>query len=236
MHYFLSVIFIIMFFFINQSAVAETRIAPWSEAVFEQIEKDYGAAGAKRMRIVYDIIKKNQNKSLDEKLKVANDTLNKVPWIADKKKWSQNDYWATPIETITTFGGDCEDMALGKLAMLRFMGIPKKNLYLGYVKMKKTGEIHMLLVWANDQRTEAKVLDNIDKVIKTGKQRTDFIAVYLTDLDGNMIVLNDDGKNRSIKGTIDAKKFKKLEEIKKRSKENFIKYTKVNGGKRLFID
>ncbi|MCU7835768.1 MAG: transglutaminase-like cysteine peptidase [gamma proteobacterium symbiont of Taylorina sp.] len=236
MNYYLMMFFSFVFFIVNSSAIAETKIAPWSEKVFEQLEKDYGHAGMERMKKVYNIIQDNQDKTLDEKLKLANDTLNKLPWIADKKKWNQDDYWATPLETITTFGGDCEDMALGKLAMLRLMGVPKKNLYLGYVKLKKTGEIHMVLVWANEQRTDTRVLDNIVKVIKTGKQRTDLIGVYLTDLDGNMIVLNDDGKKRSIKGTVDGKKFKKLEEIKKRSRANTIKYTKINGGKPLYIN
>jgi len=218
----------------SQYSFAVTKIAPWSEGVFKQVEKDYGKAGAMRMRKVYKIIQQSKNKSLNEKLTIANNTLNSLPWIADKKKWLKGDYWATGLETIALFGGDCEDMAIGKLAMLRFMGVAKKNLYLGYVKVKRTNEIHMVLVWINDQRTQSKVLDNIVKTIKTGKQRKDLIAVYLVDLDGNMIILNDNGKNRSIKGEVSGKKLKKLEEVKKRSRNNIAKYTKANGGTPLY--
>ena len=79
------------------------------------------------------------------------------------------------------------------------MGIPKKNLYLTYVKVKKTAESYMVLMWTNDNRTESLVLDNLDKTIKPGKERQDLIIVYLTDADGNMILVNNDGKIRSIK-------------------------------------
>lgn len=212
------------------------KVAPWSDAVFKQLEADYGKKGANRMRKIYRIIQENQNVPIKKKLEIANRTLNSLPWIMDKRKWSQDDYWATPLESIATFGGDCEDIALGKLAMLRLMGVPKKNLFLGYVKVKKTREIHMVLVWANNDRNQTLVLDNIVKTIKPGPIRTDLIAVYLTDMDGNLIVLHDDGKKRRIKGEISEKKLKKLEEVKRRSRQNVIKYTKANGGKPLYFD
>jgi len=230
------IILLTFFLFFSQPLFAETKIAPWSENVFIQLEKDYGQAGANRMKKVYKIVQQSKNKSVEDKLKIANDTLNSLPWIADKKKWLKGDYWATGLETIAKFGGDCEDMAIGKLTMLRFMGVPKKNLHLGYVKLKKTGESHMVLVWVNGNRTQTKVLDNIVKTIKTGKQRTDLLAVYLTDVDGNMIVLNDSGKERSVKAEVPRKKLKKLEEVKKRSRANIAKYTKANGGKPLYTD
>ena len=83
----------------------------------------------------------------------------------------------------------------------------------------------MVLMWTNDNRTESLVLDNLDKMIKPGKERQDPIIVYLTDADG---------KNRSIKAEFKPKKFKKLEAVKHRLRENKAKYTKINDGIPLY--
>jgi hypothetical protein len=92
----------------------------------------------------------------------------------------------------------------------------------------------MVLVWVNDARTQTLVLDNLIQTIKSGKERTDLFVVYLTDADGNMILIKDDGKKRNIRAEIKPKKFKKLETVKKRMLENQVKYTKINGGNPLF--
>ncbi len=221
-------------FLLSSNSFADLKLNPWSEAVFDNINKEYGVAASKRMRNIYQLILDNEDKPLREKMEVANNALNALPWIADREKWSADDYWATPFETLTQFGGDCEDMAIGKLVVLRLMGIPKKNLHLAYVKVKQTGEFHMVLVWVNDARTQTLVLDNLIQTIKSGKERTDLFVVYLTDADGNMILIKDDGKKRNIRAEIKPKKFKKLETVKKRMLENQVKYTKINGGNPLF--
>jgi predicted transglutaminase-like cysteine proteinase len=89
-------------------AADEMNFQPWSDNLFIQIEKEYGKQGADRMRKLNDLIVENQDKPIDVKLKVTNDALNRLPWITDQEKYKVNDYWATPLETIATFGGDCE--------------------------------------------------------------------------------------------------------------------------------
>ena len=219
---------------LSQNSFADLKLTPWSEKVFDQIEKEFGGAASKRMRNIYQLILDNEDKPVRVKLEVANNALNALPWITDREKWNADDYWATPFETLTQFGGDCEDMAIGKFMVLRLMGIPKKNLYLAYVKVKQTGETHMVLVWTNDSRSEYLVLDNLNKTIKSGKERTDLIAVYLTDADGKIILIQDDGKKRNIKAEFKPKKFQKLETVKQRMRENQEKYKKINDGRPLF--
>jgi len=215
---------------------ADVRLAPWSEGVFAQIEREHGPAAAQRMRTIYELVQANRDRPLEEKLRLANDTLNELPWIADREKYSTDDYWATPFETLTTFGGDCEDMAIGKLVMLRLMGVPKESLQLGYVKVKKTGEIHMVLVWVSEDRTETLVLDNLVKQIMPGKARTDLLAVYLADPDGNVTLISDDGKQRSVKGVVPKTKMEKLQKVRQRMAANQAKYVEYNEGKPLFIE
>lgn len=212
---------------------AESGLKPWSEGVFAQVEKEHGKPASDRMRDIYDFIVKNADKPLNDKIVLVNNKFNELPWVADKSKWSAEDYWATPFETITQFGGDCEDMAIGKFLALRLMGVPKNNLFLGYVKVKTTNETHMVLVWTNDDRTETLVLDNMVKEVMSGKDRTDLVAVYLTDAQGNIIILSDDGNTRSVKAEISEKKIKKLETVKQRMRENQEKYKAYNDGQPL---
>jgi predicted transglutaminase-like cysteine proteinase len=226
--------FTVAFYLYSSLLHAEAKWQPWSESVFVQIENEFGAEAHKRIRHIHQVIQDNYSKPDREKLEIVNNTLNAVPWISDSRNWDADDYWATPLETLTKFGGDCEDMAIGKFVMLRMMGIPKQNLELGYVKVRKTGESHMVLVWLNDSRSESFVLDNLDKEVKTGKERSDLLAIYLTDADGNFILLNDDHGQRSIKSETKTSKFEKLNKIKAQILINQEKYKKYNNNRPLF--
>jgi predicted transglutaminase-like cysteine proteinase len=217
-------------------AADEINFQPWSDSLFIQIEKEYGKQGADRMRKLHELIIENRDKPIDVKLKVTNDALNRLPWITDQEKYSVNDYWATPLETIATFGGDCEDMAIGKFITLRLMGVPKENLRLTYVKIKKTGEAHMVLAYIKDidlppAKRSALILDNYVKEILPGKERTDLLGVYLLDADKKLTLISDDGKERSIKSQIPNSKSAKLDTIKQKIKENRTKYQKYNDGR-----
>ena len=217
----------------------EMNFQPWSDSLFVQVEKEYGKQGANRLRKLHDLMLENKDKPTDVKLKVVNDAINQLPWISDREKYSASDYWATPMETITTFGGDCEDMAIAKFMALRLMGIPKENLRLTYVKIKKTGESHMILLYIEEpdkllKGRPALVLDNYMKEIKPGTERQDLLGIYLIDADKNLILLNDDGKKRSIKSEIDNAKLSKLDTIKQKIAESRVKYQQYNEGRPLF--
>lgn len=213
---------------------AEARFQPWSEGIFKQIEIEYGKAASQRMRHIHQVIVDNQDAPLHKKLEVTNNTLNALPWMTDKAKYNAEDYWATPLETVALFGGDCEDMAIGKYVMLRMLGIPGKNLYLAYVKVRATGETHMVLVWLNDKRNESLVLDNMTNEVRSGKERTDLLAVFLFDANGKVIVIDDKDGNRTVRTEVSAKKIKKLESIKQSIKANREKYRAYNDGRPLF--
>jgi predicted transglutaminase-like cysteine proteinase len=226
--------FILGFSIYSSILHAEAQWQPWSENLFVQAENEFGAEASKRLRYIHQIIQDNYSKPDREKLEIVNRTLNSFPWISDRNNWNADDYWATPLETLTKFGGDCEDMAIGKFMMLRMMDVPKQNLELAYVKIKKTGESHMVLVWLNDSRSESLVLDNMDKAIKSGKERSDLIAIYLTDADGNFVLLDDHNGQRKIKSEINTSKFEKLNKIKSQIMINQQKYKQYNDNNPLF--
>jgi predicted transglutaminase-like cysteine proteinase len=218
------------------SPPAEATLLPWSESLFAQVEKEYGSLAAKRLRYVYDTARENQNKPVLEKLKIANSTLNKLPWVADQQQWNSDDYWATPFEILTKVGGDCEDMAIGKYVMLRMMGVPQRNLYLGYGKLKTRNEAHMVLVWVNDQRTDLRILDSFVKDVKTGKERSDLLGIYFTDINGKVILIDDVGGRRKVKEVLTPKKMSKLDALKQHIRDTREKYRAYNEGQPLFKD
>lgn len=224
---------IILFVLLSPSLV--TGYQPWSENVFKYVKEKFGDQAEKRYRFLHKLILENQDASVDEKLKLVNNTLNDLPWIADKRHWKSADYWATPSETITTFGGDCEDIAIAKWLMLRHLGIPKENLALAYVRIKRTNELHIVLLYIKNldlpkEKRSLLVLDSYIKTIQKGSDRTDLWAIYAINADGTIVLFTDNGKDRGIKGVYKERKHRKIDDLKKRVKEDMMMFKKLNGG------
>ena len=206
---------------------------PWEDEVFVAIGKEHGPEAEKRIRKIMDIILANHEKPVMEKLELTNDFLNNIPWIADSDLWKREDYWATPFETLTTFGGDCEDMAIGKYAMLRLMGIPDDSLGFAYVETREK-ERHMVLVFKENADSPLYVLDNQNPDVLQGTERRDLLAIYVFQNDGKLYVIDDDGRKRSVKKEFTGRRFEKWASAKERARENRKKYEKYNGGRPLF--
>lgn len=215
------------------SASGAGKFEPWDDAVFEALTKDYGEAAGKRMRKVHDLIIENQDKPVREKLELVNDFMNGLPWIADPDIWKREDYWATGLETLTTFGGDCEDIAIAKYMTLLLMGIPDDKMGFAYVQTSD-GERHMVMVYKESPEVDSLILDNQHPDVVPSKKRRDLLAIYAFKNDGTLYVIEDDGRNdRKLKGKIDDKKLAKWTSLKERSRKNREKYEIYNGGRPL---
>ena len=218
---------------VGSSVFAEHPFEPWEDEVFVAVGKEHGPEAEKRIRKVMEVIIANHEKPVMEKLELTNTFLNNIPWIADPDLWKREDYWATPFETLTTFGGDCEDIAIGKYAMLRLMGIPDDALGFAYVETRDK-ERHMVLLYKENDTSPAYVLDNQVPEVLTGPERRDLLAIYVFQNDGKLYVISDDGKKRSVKKEFSGRRFEKWATAKERAKENRKKYEKYNGGRPLF--
>ena len=220
---------------------SRAEFQPWSENVFAYIKQEYGEEAEKRMRFVEKFIIDNQSIPDMEKVVKTNQVANHLPWIADANHWKEADYWATPLETITTFGGDCEDIALVKWVILRNLGISDENLALAYVKIKATVEDHMVLLYvakpdAPEGQKEVYVLDNYVDEVKLAAERMDLLAVLAMGTKGRIVLFNDDGKNRSVKASYEGRKIRKVEDLVERVKENRAKFAELNNGRSLMPD
>lgn len=111
-------------------------------------------------------------------LATDNSFWNRVPYFSDKKHWGKDDYWATPIETLASNGGDCEDYSIGKYFTLKELGIPIQKLRIVYVRALNWNEPHMVLAYYPEPDADPLILDNMSAEILPASKRTDLDPVF----------------------------------------------------------
>lgn len=145
------------------------------------IEAKFTAAGRKRIVDWVQLIANNQGKSVQEKLTLVNNYFNQnVLWVSDMDHYGVPDYWATPVETLASGGGDCEDFAIGKYFTLLALKVPMDGLKITYVKanLPPPNNSHMVLTYYATPAAMPVVLDNLNPDIKPASERTDLSPVY----------------------------------------------------------
>lgn len=113
-------------------------------------------------------------------LQGVNDAINtRVRWLDDKVHWGEDDYWATPAESIGSAGGDCEDYAIAKYYLLKELGVPISRLRITYVRaLSLRGQAHMVLAYYVRPDAEPLILDNLDPKVRPAGERADLEPVY----------------------------------------------------------
>lgn len=64
--------------------------------------------------------------------------LTDIQYVSDKEQYHEDDYWASPIETIMNGKGDCEDFAILQKEVLRHLGVPEEKMVIALVN--RSGE------------------------------------------------------------------------------------------------
>lgn len=124
------------------------------------------------------LIANGQHWSDQRRLEAANDFVNQLVFVDDIKHWKQQDYWATPLQTIVSGGGDCEDFSLAKYFTLTGMGMDEDKLRLAYVKALQLNQAHMVVSYYESPKAVPLVLDNLNTHIQPASQRDDLYPVY----------------------------------------------------------
>jgi predicted transglutaminase-like cysteine proteinase len=120
-----------------------------------------------------------EGKSSQEKLRAVNAFFNsEVLYDTDKSVYGVKDYWATPVESLNSGLGDCEDYAIAKYFSLLRIGIPRESLRLVYVKAKGLRTPHMVLAYYADHDPMPRILDNMTSEILPAAERKDLTPVY----------------------------------------------------------
>jgi predicted transglutaminase-like cysteine proteinase len=149
-----------------------------TEKTFSSVEKKYGPAARKRLEGWQALMELNRNKAEMEKLEQVNQFFNQLIFVSDIEHWGVEDYWATPVEMLATYGGDCEDFAIAKYFTLVEMGVPVNRLQITYVKALSLNQAHMVLTYYPTPGAIPLVLDNLISEIKSASLRRDLVPVY----------------------------------------------------------
>ena len=89
----------------------------------------------------------------------------KIRFVEDRQLYGQADYWADAKSTLKRRAGDCEDIAIAKMALLAGAGVRREDMYLTIARDLARNADHALLVvkaegryWLLDNNTD-RLLD-----------------------------------------------------------------------------
>lgn len=108
---------------------------------------------------------------------------------SDLLVWGQQDYWATPLESLGRGLGDCEDFVIGKYFSLVQLGVDPEKLRFVYVRASVGGNgggsvAHMVLGYYAAPQAEPLVLDSLTPRIQRASQRNDLTPVFSFNIKG----------------------------------------------------
>lgn len=184
MQYVLRVVFRVSAGFaviIGLLAGCSTLVANQEKALRDYVASAYDPETAQRISNWLALRKRIQyQSSLSElsKVQLANNFFNALPYRPDDDLWHQEDYWATPLETLVSDGGDCEDLAIAKYFTLLGAGVAPDRLRLTYAWQLSPRQAHMVVTYFPADGGEPLVLDNLNPDTLRLSERRDLDAVY----------------------------------------------------------
>ena len=175
----------------------------WSDAAIDSDKAEnimqirFGVQGVKLLQKWQHLISDNESQAADhminEEAQVKNINAffnDNIRFEDDITHWKQSDYWATPLETLGSDAGDCEDFTIAKYISLIHLGIPAERLRIIYVKAQIGGsssrvyQAHMVLGYYPQPDSIPLILDNLISEIETADKRTDLHPVFSFNSDG----------------------------------------------------
>ncbi len=159
-------------------------LVDFSDAFLAYVQKKWGREATPRLAVWQRLVRDNRAANTTTarvesvSLKQVNGFFNQVTYVNDQQHWGAEDYWATPVEMLGSFGGDCEDYSISKYLSLKEMGVPIEKLRITYVRALRLGESHMVLAYYPTPDAEPLILDNLNGTILPASQRTDLEPVY----------------------------------------------------------
>ncbi|MDN3556291.1 transglutaminase-like cysteine peptidase [Halomonas maura] len=143
----------------------------------------YGQPGLDVLDEWFALLDRLAGAGLDRQLREVNRFFNRrVRWLDDSLIWRQDDYWATPLETLGRGAGDCEDYSIAKYITLQQLGIPTDRLRMIYVRARigrsQITQAHMVLGYYATPDAEPLILDNLVPSITPARDRTDLDPLF----------------------------------------------------------
>ena len=125
----------------------------------------------------------------DARLMAVNQFYNlRIDFRPDSEVWGQEDYWATPLQSLAAGRGDCEDYVIAKYTTLLAMGVQRSRLRLVYVRARlaetQPAVAHMVLAYYATPTAEPLILDNLRADVLPAAQRNDLTPVFSFNSEG----------------------------------------------------
>lgn len=171
--------------------VATVAAFELSDRLLNYVREEFGQEAHARLENWQNLNRIAANAPRERQLALVNSFFNRARFISDMEHWGEEDYWATPVELLTTNGGDCEDFSIAKYLTLKSMGVPDEELRIVYVKALDLNQAHMVLAWYPTPDADPLILDNLINQIKPASQRNDLEPVY--SFNGEGLWLNQSG-------------------------------------------
>ncbi|MDC9509689.1 MULTISPECIES: transglutaminase-like cysteine peptidase [unclassified Pseudoalteromonas] len=173
----------LLLFFLLSSGVFASRLTIQFNTFIELMGQKYGPARVTVARNWQTMLVRTQNKSEQQQILIVNDFFARnLRYQTDIQLWKQNDYWATPLETLGRGLGDCEDYAIAKYISLRALGVSDDKLRLIYVKAKLAGtnktQAHMVLGYFATPNAQPLILDSLITKVLPAAKRVDLSPVF----------------------------------------------------------
>jgi predicted transglutaminase-like cysteine proteinase len=127
------------------------------------------------------LLKQMQGKTLPEKLKIANDAMNRHRYVTTAQNWHRAMYWEAPFQFLRR-GGQCQDYAIAKYELLRQAGVPADDLRMVVLHASSVGADHAVLAAYVDG--VALLLDNLRPDIVRADAVEDYHPYYSINEDG----------------------------------------------------
>ncbi|XQF90623.1 transglutaminase-like cysteine peptidase [Pseudoalteromonas espejiana] len=160
-----------------------SRLSIQFNTFIELMGQKYGPARVNVARNWQAMLVQTQSKSEQQQILIVNDFFARnLRYQTDIQLWKQNDYWATPLETLGRGLGDCEDYAIAKYISLRALGVSDDKLRLIYVKAKLAGtnktQAHMVLGYFATPNAQPLILDSLITKVLPAAKRVDLSPVF----------------------------------------------------------
>ena len=150
-----------------------------SKELLAGAQREFGDDAEQRLLDWQELYQDLRDADEDEQLRAVNHFFNqRVNYVSDAKHWGQKDYWATPYESLTTHGADCEDYVIAKYYTLKELGVAVDKMRITYVKALRINQAHMVLTYFPTPDAIPLVLDNLIGKIYSADRRKDLEPVY----------------------------------------------------------
>ena len=169
--------------------LASTPLRAWDAQKMRAAAQRLGPGAVAALSPLQNMLVEARSQDDDARLLAVNQFYNlRIDFRPDMEVWGQDDYWATPLQSLGAGRGDCEDYVIAKYTTLLAMGVATSKLRLVYVRARMTDQpapaAHMVLAYYATPTAEPLILDNLRADVLPAAQRPDLSPVFSFNSEG----------------------------------------------------